>query len=101
MRLKRGLSQYRLAKDAHISQAIVHRLEAEKRDDTGRLTMQVVKKLAMALHVSTDYLCGLLEDLPGGPTTGERVETTAPVAVRCARCQGILAPIIPYPPKEG
>jgi transcriptional regulator with XRE-family HTH domain len=95
VRLKRGLSQYRLAKDAGISQAIIHRLEADKRDDAGRLTMQVVKKLAVALHVPTDYLCGLLDDLPGRPTTGECVEMNAPVAVVCAHDERMLTPIVP------
>ena len=90
VRLKRGLSQYRLAKDADVSQAIIHRLESGKRSDDGRLTMQVVVKLAKALHVRTDYLCGLEEDLPAKPASEDQREGMPSEAVLCAQCAGTV-----------
>lgn len=90
MRLRRGLSQYQLAKDAGISQAIIQRLESGKRSDGGRLTMKVVVKLAIALRVETDYLCGLKEDLPGGPAVVDEGEAKPTTAVLCSQCAGTV-----------
>ena len=61
VREHRGLSQNALAKASGVSQAIVQRLEAGTRK-MDYLTVAVALRLAKALNVSMDYLCGRWED---------------------------------------
>jgi transcriptional regulator with XRE-family HTH domain len=67
-RERRGLSQNQLAQRAGIPQPSLHRIESGVQVGAG---VEVLKKLARALHVSTDYLCGMDEeiyqDTPRGP----------------------------------
>jgi transcriptional regulator with XRE-family HTH domain len=58
-RERRRYSQNALAKLVGISQALLSKIEAEKTVIPGG---EVVKRLAKALWVSTDYLLGMDED---------------------------------------
>jgi transcriptional regulator with XRE-family HTH domain len=63
-RKKRGWTAYTLAKQADVSQSIIHYLEHETRD-ADKLSAGTVKKLARALGVSADYLMGMYADESG------------------------------------
>jgi transcriptional regulator with XRE-family HTH domain len=63
-RNKRGMTAYTLAKQAKVSQSIIHYVEHGTRDEE-RLSVGTVKRLARALGVSMDYLCGLYADESG------------------------------------
>jgi transcriptional regulator with XRE-family HTH domain len=58
LRLERGWSQRELARRSMVRQALLSELErGKKRDTTGR----VLRRLALVLHVSMDYLGGLYD----------------------------------------
>jgi transcriptional regulator with XRE-family HTH domain len=59
LRLKRKLSQQELAERAHVSQALISRLETHDREN---VTSDVLKGLAMVLGCTTDYLVGMHEE---------------------------------------
>jgi transcriptional regulator with XRE-family HTH domain len=60
LRLERGWSQRELARRAMVRAALLSQLERNlKRDTTGR----VLRRLALVLHVSTDYLLGMYDGL--------------------------------------
>jgi ribosome-binding protein aMBF1 (putative translation factor) len=59
LRDQRGLTQYALAKAARIPQMAVRRIE---RGEQQGIDARYVRRLAIALHVSTDDLCGRFED---------------------------------------
>jgi transcriptional regulator with XRE-family HTH domain len=63
-RERRRYSQNALAKLVGISQALLSKIEAEK---TPIPSGEVVKSLAKALWVSTDYLLGMDEDCEMNP----------------------------------
>lgn len=63
MRARRGLKQSELARAAHVQQATISRLEAGKQAGDS-LTVGVMKRLAVALQVPFDWLCGQREELP-------------------------------------
>ncbi len=52
LRLKRNLSQIALAKRAGVSRAYLSRLESGARGQSGRTSIDVVRRLAKALGVS-------------------------------------------------
>jgi Predicted transcriptional regulators len=58
-RERRGLSQTQLALRSGVPQATVSRIESGIRAGTG---VAVLKKLALALGVSVDYLVGMHEE---------------------------------------
>jgi transcriptional regulator with XRE-family HTH domain len=62
-RKKRGMTAYSLAKETAMSQSIIHYLEHETRPGDN-ITVGTAKKLARALGVTLDYLCGMHEDEP-------------------------------------
>ena len=64
-RERRRYSQNALAKLVGISQALLSKIEAEK---TPIPSGEVVKRLAKALWVSTDYLLEMDEESEGVPT---------------------------------
>ena len=57
----RKLSQYKLSKETGIAQSYLSRLEAGKRP-METMTLGMALRLAKALRISMDYLCGLYED---------------------------------------
>jgi transcriptional regulator with XRE-family HTH domain len=60
LRAARGWSQRELARRSMVRQALISDLERnKKRDTTGR----VLRRLALVLHVSTDYLVGMYDGL--------------------------------------
>jgi transcriptional regulator with XRE-family HTH domain len=60
VREHRGLSQNQLAQRSGLPQATVSRIESGVRAGAG---VEVLTKLALALGVSTDYLCGMHEHI--------------------------------------
>jgi transcriptional regulator with XRE-family HTH domain len=58
-RLKKGLSQKQLAKEARLDIAWISRLENGHRDN---ISLQTARRLAQALGVSVDYLAGTYTD---------------------------------------
>jgi transcriptional regulator with XRE-family HTH domain len=59
LRNQRGLTQYALAKAARIPQMAVRRIE---RGEQQGVDARYVRRLAIALQVSTDDLCGRFEE---------------------------------------
>jgi transcriptional regulator with XRE-family HTH domain len=59
LRLERGWTQMELAERAHVSQAIISRLEGKVRHN---VNADVLKALAKTLGCTTDYLVGMHED---------------------------------------
>jgi transcriptional regulator with XRE-family HTH domain len=59
IRLRRGLSQYRLAQMAGVSRQLIYYLERGERDNP---TIDNATAIAKALNVSLDYLVGMYEE---------------------------------------
>jgi transcriptional regulator with XRE-family HTH domain len=59
LRTARKLTQQELAERAGVSQAIISKLETDRRDN---VTSDVLKGLAKVLGCTTDYLVGMHED---------------------------------------
>lgn len=60
-RKRRNMTAYALAKESKVSQSIIHYLEHETRDGD-RLEVGTAKRLAHALGVTLDYLCGSIDE---------------------------------------
>jgi transcriptional regulator with XRE-family HTH domain len=61
LRKKNAFSQAELARRAHIGQSTLHGYESGARSAQG-MSVEVAMRLAKALGVSVDYLCGMYED---------------------------------------
>ena len=59
LRTERKLTQQELAERAGVSQAIISKLETDRRDN---VTSDVLKGLAKVLGCTTDYLVGMHEE---------------------------------------
>jgi transcriptional regulator with XRE-family HTH domain len=55
LRKKKGLSQVKLAREAHIGQSTLHGYESGTRDAPG-MSVKVAMRLAQVLGVSLDFL---------------------------------------------
>jgi transcriptional regulator with XRE-family HTH domain len=55
-RERRGWNQRELARNAHVDHAWVSRLESGEKQN---VSLDVARRLALALGISTDYLAGL------------------------------------------
>jgi transcriptional regulator with XRE-family HTH domain len=86
LRKKKGMSQSELARQCQMPQSTLHSYESGTRS-ADSMQIATAKRMAEVLGVSVDYLCGVYDELPGRPTTGDHVEDGAPVAVnRCPLC---------------
>ena len=61
LRMKRNISQSALAKAADVPLSVINMLEAGVRSGEN-LRVETARKLANALAVTLDYLCGVHED---------------------------------------
>jgi len=80
-REKRGWSQHELSRRAKVRQALLSALETGKQTDT---TASVVKRLAMTLGVTMDYLGGMYNgaiDPNVSPEEGRSLTGTTPLPV--------------------
>jgi transcriptional regulator with XRE-family HTH domain len=80
LRSKRGMRATDLAKAASVPLSTISMLEAGIREGEG-LSVRTAKKMAGALGVTLDYLCGMHEDAPAPtpPAKRPRSRKTAPV----------------------
>ena len=80
LRKERGLSVAKLASQAHIPASTLHYVENGARDG-GRLSVETAMRLARALGVSLDYLCGMYDGLPPKAAEPDMVGASASSAV--------------------
>jgi transcriptional regulator with XRE-family HTH domain len=86
LRKKKDMSQSELARRCQMPQSTLHSYESGARSASS-MHISTAKRMAEVFGVSLDYLCGVYEDEPIRPTTGDTLEDGAPVAVnRCPRC---------------
>ena len=71
----RGWSQQELARRAEIHPVVLNRLE--KKHKAG-VQAETIRRLAMALRVSADYLLGITNVLGGWHDTEDLTDTTTP-----------------------
>lgn len=64
MRQRRGWNQVELAHRSGVSQAQISALESGKKTD---VTSRTLRRLALALGVTTDWLAGMYQDEDGQP----------------------------------
>jgi len=86
LRTLRGWSQRELAERAGVRQALISQLESGKQRDT---TSANVRKLALALSCTVDYLTGYNGSSDPRPCPG-----AAP------SLDGMTLPLVPIPPEE-
>jgi transcriptional regulator with XRE-family HTH domain len=75
MRGCRGMSQRELAERTGLKVQHISRIETDQRE---HVRSDTLRRLAEALHCSTDYLVGMV-DTPTPPRKRPRPRTTAPV----------------------